>query len=121
LIILTAEAIKHKEWEMLAWAGGDERLGIVAQFLMRHPSSKRRHDNALLQFYDCLDAYLNGMINTEWLIQRFLEPWRRGFSRERAKIEYRILCEESPELIRVVNERREYERRNLGERTGVPF
>jgi hypothetical protein len=109
-IVLTAEAIKHKEWEMLEYCSGDERPGVMAQFLMAHPDSKARHDDELLLFYDCKDASLKDLNNSEWLRQRLLEPGRRGLTPEQHKREYELVCEEAPELIKRMEWRREYNR-----------
>jgi hypothetical protein len=122
-IALTAEAIKHKEWEMLEYCSGDERPGILAKFLVGHPESKARHDNLVMQFYDCKDACMRELSNAEWLRERAIEAWRRGLSPEQAKKEHALVCEEAPELIRIMEGKRKYLRRCFSEkvdRSGEP-
>jgi hypothetical protein len=115
-IVLTAEAIKHEDWEMLEYCSGDERPGILAKFLVDHPESKARHDNSVMQFYDCKDACMRELSNSEWLRERALESWRKGLSPEQAKKEYELVCKEAPELIRIMERKRKYLRRCFSEK-----
>ncbi len=114
-IILTAEAIKHKEWEMVSYASGDERDGILAQFLMAHPDSKIRHDNQLIQFWDSKNALDNGLTNSQWLANRGIEQWRRGLTCEQSKKEFELICGAAPAQIRSMNQRRKRDAESMNE------
>lgn len=121
-MVLTAEAIKKRNWEVLKYCSGDERPGVVADFLVRNPDSNRRHKDAILYFRSVYDALKRGLTNADWLRERaFLF---RPLSDEAAREEYRLVVEEVPALIEQRDKRREYERKSLGaskKSEDVPF
>ncbi|GEM_PF-5425811 len=121
-MVLTAEAIRKGEWEVLEYCSGEERPGVVADFLVRNPDSNRRHKDAIIYFRSAYDALKRGLTNIEWLRERCFTF--RPLDDEAAGEEYRIVCEEAPALIKRRDERRAYERRAIRERDSkgeLPF
>lgn len=114
-LILTSEAIKKKEWKFLGYGSGIHHALWDIEILVNHPSTIMRRANAILGFWDCKDAQMQGLTNSEWLRQRALHPEQRGLSREDALREVRItkadLSLYLPELREKARRREEYEKK----------
>ncbi len=71
-LILTAEAIRNRAWKLLSYSG----VNHLRNFLNRFPSSRERHEKAILDSYTSLFAKSRGMTHTELLRFRLLAKVR---------------------------------------------
>ena len=71
-LILTAEAIKHKEWKLISCKG----LQHLPRFLQDSPDSRKRYENAVIDGELCTFARMKGITITEYLRLR-VENLRR--------------------------------------------
>ena len=106
-MVLTAEAIKHNEQEVLGYAGGGEREGIVAQFLKSHPDSCTQHAIAVRHFWHTRDARRRGLTVGEWMRERICEPSNLGLSDETEQLDYQATLDDSPPKIERMMRKRE--------------
>ncbi len=62
-IVMTAEAIKHKAWNLLCYNGGKNAQRFLADF----PEARERHDRAIADFWLSQYAVTEHMTNTDLL------------------------------------------------------
>ncbi len=108
-IVLTAEAIKRRYWEALDYCGGDERDGIVAQFLMKHPSANIRHKTAVSVYSQLRQQPNQTCLN--FMRDRILQG--AVLVGERAKQEHTAVKIDAPKQIQDMERRREYDRKAI--------
>ena len=115
--ILTAEAIKKKEWQFLGYGSGTHHGLWDVELLANHPSIIIRHATALLDYWSAKHAEFQGLTNSDWIRERALNPGMRGLTREEVLNEVRITrAELVPKLpgLRELVRQREREEAEIG-------
>lgn len=69
-IVLTAEAIKHRAWEVIGYSDYETYRWMLFNFLLKHPSTVRRHAAGVMNWWHSKKAAESGMNVREWLADR---------------------------------------------------